>query len=167
MNKPLEVTLVTNYPIIFKDYGGDMRKTCMAWGMECGNGWFKLIDDMCYNITHLIGDQDIKVIANQVKEKFGGLRFYHTILKKQNLFDKIDSKIRNFMFKMKWGVSYWKLTDFRKKIYTTIEEQLSDIIDIAEVQSYTTCETCGNPGERRGGGWIKTLCDSCNKKKKK
>ena len=167
MDKPLEVTLVTNYPIIFKDYGGDMRETCMAWGMECGNGWFKLIDDLCYNLTHLIGDQDIKVIANQVKEKFGGLRFYHTILRKENLFDKIDYKIRNFMFRRKWGVAYWKLTDFRKKIYTTIGEQLSDIIDIAELQSYTTCETCGTPGKRRGGSWIKTLCDSCNEKNKK
>ncbi len=83
------------------------------------------------------------------------------------MFDKIDGKIRNFMFRRKWGVAYWKLTDLRKKIYTTIEEQLSDIIDIAELQSYTTCEVCVDPGERRGCSWIKTLCDSCNEKKEK
>ena len=165
MDKPLELTLVKKYPIIFKEYGGDMRETCMAWGMECGNGWFELLDDMCHDVTHLIGDQDVKLIAHQVKEKFGGLRFYHAILKETTWFDKISCKIRNFMFNRKWGVAYWKIIDFRKKFYTTISEQISDIIDIAEVKSYATCEICGNPGEVRSGGWIKTLCDPCEEKR--
>ena len=113
MDKPLELTLLKNYPIIFKEYGGDMRDTCMAWGMECGNGWFRLLDDMCYDLTHTIGEQDVKVIANQVKEKFGGLRFYYTILRKQSLFDKINWKIREFMFGRKLGVAYWKISDYQ------------------------------------------------------
>lgn len=28
-----------------------------------------------------------------------------------------------------------------------------------EMRSLQTCEVCGNPGEPRMGGWIKTLCE--------
>ena len=34
-----------------------------------------------------------------------------------------------------------------------------DIIGKYEKLSYTTCEECGEPGEPRNTGWIKTLCD--------
>lgn len=69
MHKLLEKALVKKYPKIFKDYGGDITKTCMGWGMSCGNGWFLLIDKLCSKLS----DQ---AVAMQVKEKFGGLRFY-------------------------------------------------------------------------------------------
>ena len=70
MHKILEMTLVKKYPEIFKDYGGDIRKTCMGWGMSCGRGWFLLLDELCSKLKGL------NVTANQVKEKFGTLRFY-------------------------------------------------------------------------------------------
>jgi hypothetical protein len=54
-------------------------------------------------------------------------------------------------------------------------EQSTPYIDgaiaIAEQMSSHICEQCGNPAKTRGGGWIKTECDSCHeeseKKKKK
>lgn len=70
MHKILEKTLVKKYPDIFKDYGGDIRKTCMGWGMSCGRGWFLLLDELCSKL------KGYNVTANQVKEKFGTLRFY-------------------------------------------------------------------------------------------
>ena len=70
MHKILEKTLVKKYPDIFKDYGGDIMKTCMGWGLACGKGWFLLLDELCGKI------KDMHVTARQVKEKFGTLRFY-------------------------------------------------------------------------------------------
>lgn len=70
MHKILEKTLVKKYPDIFKEYGGDITKTCMGWGLTCGKGWFLLLDELCSKI------KDIHVTAKQVKEKFGTLRFY-------------------------------------------------------------------------------------------
>lgn len=32
-------------------------------------------------------------------------------------------------------------------------------IDDAELESYQTCEVCGQPGVLHSGGWLKTLCD--------
>lgn len=37
--------------------------------------------------------------------------------------------------------------------------RLDELIGQAEVRSSKTCEICGEPGVRRGGGWIKTLCE--------
>jgi len=169
MDKLFEGELVKAFPEIFREYGGDIRNTCMGWGMSCEDGWFDLLYDMCYKVDSLIKNQsrEIKVVAKQVKEKFGGLRFYYSIEREQNLFEKIDSKISSFMFRHKLGRLYHKINDFRKKFYTTIIEQISDIISEAEMKSYKTCEVCGRYGERRGGGWIKTLCNECDEKRNK
>lgn len=70
MHNTLEQKLVKKYPVLFKQYGGDMSKTCMHWGMSCGNGWYKIIDELCTKL------EPYHVVASQVKEKFGSLRFY-------------------------------------------------------------------------------------------
>lgn len=59
------------------------------------------------------------ITVQQIKEKFGGLRFY----------------------------------------YSGGDEYISGLVDMAESWAGHTCETCGNSGKRRGGGWIRTLCD--------
>ena len=44
---------------------------------ECGNGWFELIWDLALNIQqHIDSTGCHQVVAVQVKEKFGALRFY-------------------------------------------------------------------------------------------
>jgi hypothetical protein len=35
MDKELQMKLVEKYPTVMKEYGGDMRQTCMAWGICC------------------------------------------------------------------------------------------------------------------------------------
>ncbi len=39
------------------------------------------------------------------------------------------------------------------------DEYISGLVTMAESWADHTCEVCGNTGVRRGGGWIKTLCD--------
>ena len=78
MNKELDEKLVKKYPKIFVNRNGDMRTTCMCWGFECGDGWYWLIDNLCNSIQSYIDNNSIsQVITTQVKEKFGGLRFYY------------------------------------------------------------------------------------------
>lgn len=45
-------------------------------------------------------------------------------------------------------------------------EEIEKFINEAEELSRKTCERCGAPGEQKGGGWIVTLCDECDKKTK-
>jgi hypothetical protein len=55
MSPDLEKQLVKQYPEIFKDYGVDARVSNMFFGVECGDGWFGLIDCLCQKIQHRIG----------------------------------------------------------------------------------------------------------------
>ncbi len=164
MREELELKLVKKYPIIFKDYKGDMRETCMAWGIATGDGWYDIINDLCQTITKIIGKKDFKVIADQVKEKFGGLRFYYHMDFEPNIFDGVRGAYAKFMCHNLWGIAYNKTIEFKKKFYKTIPEKIDDAVTHAEHLSYITCETCGAPGKRRSGGWIRTLCDKCGKK---
>lgn len=84
MKKELDEKLCTKYPKIFANRHGDMRTTCMCWGFECGDGWYWLIDSLCSNLQWNTDNNNSgsnegrypQVVASQVKEKFGGLRFY-------------------------------------------------------------------------------------------
>jgi len=40
------------------------------------------------------------------------------------------------------------------------DERVNAIVRRAEQRSAVECEDCGAAGERRGGGWIRTLCDA-------
>ena len=182
MREELDKALCRKYPEMFKHRHADPRLTPMAWGFECGDGWYNLIDNLCatihnhdinvfatrqYNIRYakmredaingdwrlfdehylpglknpekyanwiqtqkeqLLGDipqgfQNVElnqpVVCEQVKEKFGGLRFYHV----------------------------------------NGDEFVSGAVALAEKMSYTICEECGQPGKLRNTTWMRTLCD--------
>jgi hypothetical protein len=123
--------LCEKYPKIFKNRDGSIMETCMAWGFECGDGWFNVIDALCKEIQHHIDwkykdlpvdeREAIQVVADQVKEKYGTLRFY----------------------------------------YHGGDEVIEGMVSMAESMTHRTCEVCGNSGQLRAGGWYRTLCNTC------
>ena len=84
MKKELQEKLFNNYPEIFRQRGLDRTVTAMCYGISCGDGWYTLIDTMCGNIQNRMEnanrnkpeEEHIICEATQVKEKWGGLRFY-------------------------------------------------------------------------------------------
>lgn len=145
MKEELELKLVAKYPKILKDYKGDMMQTCMAWGLETGDGWYDLLDE-CMAKMQLICDlastpeNEVQVIAEQIKSKFGSLRFYYHVEGLENL-DPEKSKI------------IWNI--------------ISDIENVADSKSSRTCEICGKNGKTNESGWLTTLCEEHSKKKSK
>lgn len=118
------------YPMLFsKPYGG----------FAVGVGWWPILEALCGQIdsytkwrnntreallkdnphNQKIPDSIPQVVVEQIKEKFGGLRFY----------------------------------------YQGGDDHIHGMVRIAEMWAGHSCEECGNPGERRSGGWIRTLCD--------
>ena len=158
MKRELDEALCAKYPLIFKDRHADMRTTAMCWGLECGDGWYNIIDVLCGLLTSeyrgaksryeyikdkvdqpqwegskkiitqeqideakaKLDEETLKVpVASQVKEKFGGLRFY---------------------------------------VQAATDKHYS-YITFAESMSYRTCEECGAPGKTYTDGWHRTMCD--------
>lgn len=81
MKKELQDKLYNKYPSLFKDKDKSMQETCMCWGIDCGEGWFSLIDKMCEEIMKVDKKKEIRFI--QVKEKFASLRCYTNIYVKE------------------------------------------------------------------------------------
>lgn len=82
MSPELDAELCKKYPKIFVNRNQDSSESCMSWGFECGDGWYDLLDTLCFTIQNWIDCNSRRnisqVTADQVKEKFGTLRFYYT-----------------------------------------------------------------------------------------
>ena len=84
MTPELDRMLCENYPEIFRDRHAPMSQTAMCWGFDCDDGWYNIINTLCYQIQHYINQRNYgqnsvlvpQVVAEQVKEKYGTLRFY-------------------------------------------------------------------------------------------
>jgi hypothetical protein len=108
MSPDLQAKLFAKYPKIFADKDKSMQETCMCWGIETPDDWYDIIDTLCYALTNTyttylnIDKEDAErlginptryrdkddyiysvecpqVIAEQVKEKYGTLRFYYRL----------------------------------------------------------------------------------------
>jgi len=77
MDIKLQQKLFEKYPKIFRQKDLSPRETLMCFGIECGNGWYKLIDTLCESLQfHTDKNSYPQIEAIQVKEKFGSLCFY-------------------------------------------------------------------------------------------
>jgi len=77
MEKKNQDKLYKRYPKIFGQKDLPLTQTAMCWGIECGKGWFFLIDQLCSQLQFDIDrNNEPQIEAVQVKEKFGSLRFY-------------------------------------------------------------------------------------------
>jgi hypothetical protein len=118
MTPGLEKSITEKYPSLFANIGH--RDSPMKFGLAVGDGWAGIISTMCWILNQRDTAKTFRF--DQVKEKFGLLRVYHS------------------------GGS----------------EYMAGVVRMAEDISGKTCEVCGQPGEQRKGGWIKTLCDRCH-----
>ena len=123
--------LQEKYPKIFGEKD-NKEEPYGLYGLECGDGWFDLIDSLCKHIQHHV-DWKIKnlpeeeregfqVVATQIKEKFGSLRYY----------------------------------------YDGGDDYIHGLVSMAEGMSSKICETCGEKATVRTNGWIKNICNSCH-----
>jgi len=58
-----------------KEWPKDAPIPPMAFGIECGDGWADLLYQLCTDIKSELEDGETFAVQ-QIKEKFGGLRFY-------------------------------------------------------------------------------------------
>jgi|688.fasta_scaffold804091_1 hypothetical protein len=81
MSPELEEKLVTDFSELFHRIRTHPTTNTRYYGCETGDGWFQLVYQLCDTISSYVKHEkeqgrDVAVKVLQVKEKFGGLRFY-------------------------------------------------------------------------------------------
>ena len=143
MSPELEHELVTKYPNIFHDYAGDRENNLMAFGMECGDGWYDIIDNLCHVIQSEVDfvnehySVSFRCEAVQVKEKYGTLRFYIHFFYGEKLSDEQMDRVN-----MSMNIIHGAIT-------------------MAERMSSRSCGTCGAKSTLSDDIFPKNECDGC------
>ena len=77
MKNELDRLLCERYPELFAERSLPVEESAMGRGIECEDGWFDLIDSLCYTIQWWISNCEMPPVRIvQVKEKCGTLRFH-------------------------------------------------------------------------------------------
>ena len=71
--------LIKKYPTLFNYLNNKGPIIPIQFGIECGDGWYMLLDTLMADIVnHLKYNKDVQPVnISQIKEKYGGLRFYY------------------------------------------------------------------------------------------
>ena len=98
MKEELQLELVKKYPKILKHFRGDPMQTCMAWGFEVEDGWYNLLDECMKKMQYFCDlcsrdGREVQVVADQIKEKYGDLRFYVSVYGADKIEDDIIDDI--------------------------------------------------------------------------
>ncbi len=97
MKEELQQKLFNKYAKLFRQKDMSVKESAMSWGICVGDGWYDIIELLCSHIQNRIENVNrnidyklkengpalvpynpgyLKCEVTQVKEKFGGLRFY-------------------------------------------------------------------------------------------
>lgn len=110
-----------------------------CFDFSIGAGWWLPLFNALTELKALMEQYpDFRLHVLQIKEKFGDLRFYYRIRSKDESSEWIEDP---------------------KPVPEDLHVAARAITDRLEEQCYGRCEVCGEPGEQRNTGWVKTLCD--------
>ena len=79
MNDKLDKAIMDQFPDLYVDRNKPPSESLLCFGFECSSGWAQLITSLSKELTEEAKNHpdDPPVKAQQVKSKFGGLRFYY------------------------------------------------------------------------------------------
>lgn len=134
MYEEFSTKMAQRYPRYFgenKQYGG----------FQIGKGWYPIVETLVHHI-----DSYTRWQRNMRARDLRKIRAKEDV--------KVVAK-----------VNWIKVIQVKEKLgslrfyYEGGDEHIFGMVRMAEAWSEHSCETCGNLGERRSGGWVRTLCD--------
>jgi len=187
MKQELDQLLCEKYPKMMVNRNKNMQETCMCWGFECGDGWYNILNQLMGNIQHHIDwkekQRDGAIKYNEIAEagKSGNVELFADLVAKEYadkptisadyIRERCEDMIKNPLRDIPDSVPQVTLDQVKEKFgtlrfyYTGGDDYISGMVTMAEAMSGVTCEGCGNPGERKGGGWVHTYCEPCEEKR--
>lgn len=182
MNPLLEKQLCQKYPKIFAKRNMSPQESCMHWGLECSDGWFSIIDSLCYRIQYHIDNpphlpkKGCGKFVDNIKQLWNFTvwnKFVYPLIKDlpYEKYKKHSSRWQCVSYSHETASEgYIPQLVFEQvkekfsglRIYSSGgDEYTSALISFAEDIAYKTCEVCGrmdNTVGRNKHGWIKTTC---------
>lgn len=129
--------LFNTFSELFKERKLPPSSSCMCFGIECGDGWYGIIEHLCRRLMSTAMAHGYSPPSfSQIKEKYGTLRVHYNY--------PIIPDISN-------------IDDYFKEIDVLITD--------AEDASSFVCERCGTTENvfTDQSGWIATLCKACRR----
>jgi hypothetical protein len=179
MKQELDKLLCEKYPKMMVNRNKPMTETCMCWGFDCGDGWYNILNQLMGNIQHHIDWKDKqREYARKYNEMATQAKAGNFDLFEETMKDSIDPAYKEKRLaeivagdfrQVPESIPQVTLDQVKEKFgtlrfyYTGGDDVIDGMVRMAESMSGVTCEECGNPGERRGGGWIYTACDAHTK----
>ena len=153
--------LYAKYPKIFVQ----MKEGFFAISSGVPDAWIQTLDWMCGAIQAHIDNRNehnphlppiMQVVCDQVKDKYGGLRFYF------HGGNETHESIKGY----KWYLR--PIVRLHRKYVSKYEfrdSAIDGMVDMAEYILWETCERCGSHDNlTTTQGWIRRVCDKCKEK---
>jgi hypothetical protein len=166
MKAELQQKLIEKYPILFQDKNKSPKETLICFGIETGDGWYKILDDLFgyfyrtmdneyyvpFKEEYVVeGDVETygtyikapKIKLLQVKSKYATLRVYTSVYDDESPSEELQKKLQENAY---------------ERTLKSIHRKYDFAVDYAEYLSSKACEVCGEEGTQTNGYWVKTLC---------
>jgi hypothetical protein len=180
MSPELDEQLCKRYPLIFENRHASMQETCMCWGLEVGDGWYNILDQLCANIQwHIDGTKKSRVTALeynfvQQQARLGNWdpfdKYYDYISTPDQIRRYKDDILKSGDRTVPALVEQVIATQVKEKFgtlrfyYSGGDETISGMLYMAESMTEVTCEVCGAPGKRNDSGWLSVRCEAHRQK---
>lgn len=151
---------MSRFPILLQNRNLDEMASCMAHGIECPIGWYRILEQLFsfieFQNIEFSRKYGVAAIADQVKEKFGTLRLYYGIRNVDENGNAIGSE------NAKCPKSILDI------VKTQLEAVIDGLIGEAEKMTETTCAICGmalnDDNTVKTQGYVSYICKECSEK---
>ena len=164
--------MMKEFPLLYRQRKLPMTETCMCWGIDCGAGWYEPIRRLSQSLEAInidVGKRwGFRIEAEQVKQKYGTLRFYWAIRPvapwwrnavsypfrwlSKNAYS-LDAKgaelvVGRFLYNM-----FFRIANFlqwagpkrkqRDIIIQSVDHLVSSLVSKCDGECFDVCEDCG------------------------
>lgn len=155
----------------------DSPRSCMQYGLEVPDAWLDEIDSLSANLEKINSVIwklfKVKVVAEQVKSKFGTLRFYYSVVAEPPMLAKALEWIsRQFARLPLIGGKYCLIyvagpTRNQRNLISMLYQCVNELVAASTGRCGHICEHCGaHIGDDDSPrcitrGWVSYLCKEC------
>lgn len=154
----------------------DSLRSCMQYGLEVPDAWLDEIDSLSANLEKINGVIwklfKVKVVAEQVKSKFGTLRFYYSVVADPPVLAKalewVSRQFARLPLIGRNGFIYVASpTRNQRDLISVLYQCVNELVAASTYKCEHICEHCGtyigdNDSPRCiSRGWVSYLCKEC------